>query len=531
MLPDSSSARAISRVFLLWLACFAIVTPLFLPQVWQLPARDSGTFLEIAQRVLDGGIPYRDAWDHKGPAIYYIDALALAISAGRFWGLWALELGSLALASVLGFETLRRGYGTRAALFGSGLWLLSAIPVLQGGNLVEQWALPLQFGALYLFVGVGSKPGRGVWATLLIGALGAVVFLLRANLIGVWVAIWIEWMLIDWRRGLERTAYLALAASLVLALTAAYFAAHGAFADLWDAVITYNRAYSATDAHWTRKLGTIIAGAGFIVSWPVICAGWALATHALFAGKSPRDPLLRLAVMLLPIEMVLTAVSGREYPHYYLSWLPEVALLGGFFGFWLSSHSSRAPLGVSRDLPRATEDNVVMAALLVSACVLVYPIWRYQATLDHQGRSTPTFLAVRWIKAHTAPSDTILVWGAESAVYEMSDRLPASRFFYQYPLVTPGYASDALGREFLSALLERRPRIIIDAGDSKLPRLNATERDLAPHARPNWRAEDDGNYVMLRPSMRALFTILDRDYVRADDISTWQVYVLRDDRR
>ena len=33
------------------------------------PAEDTGVFLYAAQRLLDGGVPYRDIWDHKPPGV------------------------------------------------------------------------------------------------------------------------------------------------------------------------------------------------------------------------------------------------------------------------------------------------------------------------------------------------------------------------------------------------------------------------------------------------------------------------------
>ena len=39
------------------------------------PGKDSGVFLYIGDRILNGEIPYRDVWDHKPPAIYYFDLI------------------------------------------------------------------------------------------------------------------------------------------------------------------------------------------------------------------------------------------------------------------------------------------------------------------------------------------------------------------------------------------------------------------------------------------------------------------------
>ncbi|HLJ80979.1 MAG TPA: glycosyltransferase family 39 protein, partial [Ktedonobacterales bacterium] len=43
--------------------------------------RDEGAFLVIAQAILHGRVPYRDVFDHKSPAIYYLVAAVLALTS------------------------------------------------------------------------------------------------------------------------------------------------------------------------------------------------------------------------------------------------------------------------------------------------------------------------------------------------------------------------------------------------------------------------------------------------------------------
>ena len=41
--------------------------------------RDQGIYAVVARAMLDGGMPYRDAWDFKPPGIFLIYALARAL--------------------------------------------------------------------------------------------------------------------------------------------------------------------------------------------------------------------------------------------------------------------------------------------------------------------------------------------------------------------------------------------------------------------------------------------------------------------
>src|SRR5215211_9133793 len=62
------------------------------PNNMTLPSRDSGVFLYVGWRFLNGDIPYRSVWDHKPPLIYFVDALGIALTPGSLWGIWLLQL-------------------------------------------------------------------------------------------------------------------------------------------------------------------------------------------------------------------------------------------------------------------------------------------------------------------------------------------------------------------------------------------------------------------------------------------------------
>jgi len=148
------------------------------PPVQRIPRRDSSVFLYIGEQILAGQLPYRDIWDHKGPVIYYLNALGLYLAGGSRWGVWALELLSLFAAAKLGFILMRESFGALPAIWGSALWLFSLSFVLQRGNYTEEFGLPFQFLAIYAFT-VIVRRGVVFWPSLLLGVASATLLLLR----------------------------------------------------------------------------------------------------------------------------------------------------------------------------------------------------------------------------------------------------------------------------------------------------------------------------------------------------------------
>jgi hypothetical protein len=156
-------------------------------------SHDSGIFLYFGQEILNGQIPFRDLWDHKPPLIFYLDALGLFLGRGSLWGVWFLEFLALVSSALMAFSTLRRFYRSLPAILAATGMLASSIFLLEGGNLTEEFALPLQWGALFLFARWrGSNRDRG-WdpIALATGVLFGLAFSLKQTMIGVWVSLYL----------------------------------------------------------------------------------------------------------------------------------------------------------------------------------------------------------------------------------------------------------------------------------------------------------------------------------------------------
>src|SRR3990172_8300854 len=97
--------RAMGRkhyYFVVFCAAIWLLAVLILPSnpMDRLPGQDNGVFLYGGQQLLAGKTPYVDFWDHKGPLIFYINALGLLIGSGSRWGVWILEFVFLLLTAL-----------------------------------------------------------------------------------------------------------------------------------------------------------------------------------------------------------------------------------------------------------------------------------------------------------------------------------------------------------------------------------------------------------------------------------------------
>src|SRR3954464_3756318 len=75
------AARAVMP-FRLFLVLAAALLVLRVPSVVQPMGADQGLYAYAGERILAGGLPYRDAWGQKPPAIHYTYALMRAVWPG-----------------------------------------------------------------------------------------------------------------------------------------------------------------------------------------------------------------------------------------------------------------------------------------------------------------------------------------------------------------------------------------------------------------------------------------------------------------
>ena len=435
--------------------------------------RDSGVFLYIGWRILNGELPYKDVWDHKPPVVFYIDALGLAITKHSRWGVWLLEFAGLFFAAFVGYRLIRRFFGAFPAILSTFLWLSTLIFLIQAewGNLTEEYALPLQFLALWLATDTFESPVPKYRYWFAIGLIGGIAFFTKQTTIGIWISIVLFLVVYKLKMRQFRELVFILffffsGVTVVFVSWIAFFALQGGLPQFWDCVFEYNFAYSALHPGVVSHIKPVIAGIKPLVQsglLPLAGIGYVFVV-VLLAFK--RDfirkwlPLFAIILFDLPFELLLVSISGNTYGHYYISMLPILALLSGI-AFWIIFSSQ-----FLQDIPSVAHDILaigIVSVLLWSAFYSQYKI------LSFRYEQIPI---ISYVQSNTTSTDTVLLWGAESSVNYFSYRKSPSRFVYQYPLYTKGYTSEHLIVEFLDDLIANKPRLLIDTRNPRTPLYN-----------------------------------------------------------
>ena len=436
------------------------------------PQEDAGVFLYAAQRLLDGGLPYRDVWDHKPPLIYLLDALGLLVGGGSPLGVWALQTLAYVAAAVIGQRLMARAFGPRAALFGTIAWLLGAPRILLNEgyftNWIQMFLAPLQLAAIALYLAEERDRTR-TWRTPAIGASAGLAALMTPAGLGVWLAIGTHLVATRLARGSYgplgiRLGLLALGAAIPLALTGAVLGLAGIWGEAWDQAVRYNANYSGTVTA-AGRLDSLLHGVRLLGSGGFLVVGLAGAAVAIRERRSlPRASearrLIGVALLALPFEAFLGSASGREHGYYWLAALPTLGILCAYAAF--AFERSAAPRLAPR-LRRSAAAVGTLAIVLVLAALAARPVplmVRVAASTEDGVNATAT----RYVAETTKPGETVLIWGSRAAVLFSADRRSPSRYVYQYaPLWTRGYDSVRHVNALAAELAEHPPALVLDA--------------------------------------------------------------------
>ena len=479
---------------------------------------DSGVFLYIGQQIARGFQPYLNAWDHKPPLIFYLDALGLSLGGGSLWGVWLLALVACTAALWLCYRIGRNVFGDGPAILGvAGMAALLMI-TMESGNIAEVYALPLQVAVIWLFI---QRPTARAYVA--IGACAALLFLLRPNLVGPAIAVALS---APFRYPSRPSALAKLYACMIagfsvpVALCATYFALHGQFRAAYEATLLFNLEYSAVS--WRARILSLAPGirAVFSAGIPLLAGGAAL--FALMSRREDQPPLVRplvtLCIVDVVIEAALSSVSGRGYLHYFMTWTPGLGLLCAYAGYIIKEFANTNEVALWNS--KTVKAGPFCIAIVVGIVHIGLLVGAAQKPLT-RAEDAPREKLARYIKAHTSAESPIYVWGYGPEIYVMTARFSPSRYFMDTALATRKFSDVGTISEIVRDLTINPPELVIDGSYA----LGGTTPPLDAQGRTSWTDKAHVSTASLNP----FFHLIESRYQRVTlpDVGPWIVYEQR----
>ena len=420
---------------------------------------DQGLFAWVGSAIVRGDMPYRDAWDFKGPLVYYVFALAEWLFGVNLWGIRVLD-AALLLASTLAVH--------RAAVKltddATARWTSLVYLLWYASHSYWHTAQPDGWTGMLLVIALApiiSGHPRLRWPVMAFtGACIGVLTLFKPTG-ALFLAVPMAYVLIA--RPPRRAALSAvLAAGWLFPLVAivSWFAFQTALGDLIDVHLRYAAVYASLGPE-NRLVGVV----DYLLTGRVITVVVPLAAFGAIALWQTNRPVAVVLGAWAMLAIALVAVQNRFYAYHWLPMLPAVTLLAA-----IAIHQIRATMP-------ALATVMVGVVLLHALAPIVFEEARFVAWLtgrmdtaayyDAYGEPGNDMRAVRWLREHGEPGP-VFVFGWHSAVAWLSGRETVSRFGYSLPLML-GEDLDMRARyraEVVDALTATPPRYILVGAQS-----------------------------------------------------------------
>ncbi|MGH9387573.1 MAG: hypothetical protein ACRD2N_25210 [Vicinamibacterales bacterium] len=416
---------------------------------------DQGLFAWVGDAIVRGGLPYRDAWDIKGPLLYYAYAVAQWIFGQHLWSIRAVDAAFVALAVVAVFRTTAALADQRAARFAALLFVLwYASHSYWHTAQPDGWAGMLLIGSLGPML-AGSAPIGGALNMARAGAYLGFAALLKPFW-AVFLALPILHLGLSKRAGWGSSLIALLSGwTLPVLLAIGWFAWHGALDDLVDVHLKYSVLYAglASDNRLKSLVEYFLSNRVTTIALPVCAYGivvlWKDRRHAAI-----------LLLGWLATTVLLVSLQGRFYAYHWLPSLPAMTLL--------------VAVGVHDLWFRARPFAQILCAIILLSCLAPISLesarfiaWSTgvidrRGYYDAYGEPGADMRAVEWLRTSGEPGK-IFTFGWHCSVPWLSGRESVSRFCYSLPLMM-GSGTEIQSRyraEVLAALNADRPTYIV----------------------------------------------------------------------
>jgi hypothetical protein len=438
------------------------------PSLVQPAGADQDLYAYVGQEILRGGLPYRDAWDQKPPAVHYTYAAMFAlwphesvIPAADLAAAVAVAVMLLALERRL---TASPGFTSPIVFLLLGNPAFSRLGGMRIRGQCETFVAVAVTGALLLlWKGVHVPPRVRGWRRpvplLAAGTLLGLAFTFKYNAgihAAALVAASLAWRYQRraaepawFRHAASDTVWMAAGSFVPVVLLLGCLVSAGLGGELWEATVAYNLLYSG------ETYGGFGALVTYALTFPIQQARvdglWLLggAGCLVMLTRLTRDAAAWVALSAVAAACLSIVINGgRGLPQYFVQANPALALAAG--------------LGAVA-LWNTWRTTLVRVLLLVVVAVALSRVVQVEKALDYTradaahmagyvsrdeylvrfGGQRPTDkhapIAVRhlaqYLRDQTTPEDRVLVFGFSQGALVQSTRRSASRFFWSRPLI------------------------------------------------------------------------------------------------
>lgn len=423
---------------------FLMQSPLNLCSEYGNSGVDSSVFRTVATYMNEGYMPYKDTFDHKGPLLYIINFIGMFIL--DYKGIWCIEFIALFITFIYIYKIARLRLNKVISL----LVVFATTSILhqyfEGGNLTEEYAMPFIAISLFVFLDYFLNSNITKTRLLVCGFSFAAVCLLRINMVSLWLSfgliILIKCLINkEYKELWNYLLYFVIGAAILTIPVAVWLVMNNAFIDFINDYFIFNSMY-VSDAN---TLIDKAKAAYYFMANPLIFISF---IYLIIANINERGYLNTGYLLYFIATILLIAISGRIYAHYGMILIPMI------------SYPSTKVFEYIKNNFKIKKCIFLAAIIFVISLYLSARGIKNVANMyeNMNNESDLNIQVAKCVIENSREDDLITVFGNKNIIYLLSDRMPASKYSYQFPI---GTVNPYIMDEYFEEINTKQPKIMV----------------------------------------------------------------------
>ena len=422
---------------------------------------DASVYKYVAWTMDLGGMPYKDAFDHKGPLVYIF--FWIGRKFGDMYGVWVPYVILIFVSLFLLYRIIRM-FCPRIS---SCILMLVVFVVMFDYEITsmspEGISIPFMAGGLYIFLDYFLNSKISNPRLILCGWCFGCILMIKAQMISVWLVFCITVLIKCIKekkfQDLGRFLIYFIVGGLISILPIIIWLIHGgAFGYFIADYIDFNSKYAAkySGGSISEVMAARIKTMVFFANKPMILLSMFCCCAMIWWDKHNRTFNIVYLLFIL-CSIGLSAMAGYDYGHYGTALIVAVTYPMAY----ITGNGIQAKDEIKRLL--------TLAGLAWVICIYAMPITfdQINSTMsmckqyiyDQNVISANMESVVKLIQENSDSDDLITVFGLNDIVYVLSNRRSVSKYSFQhvFPRVEPERME-----EYYSDLEENPPKLIVD---------------------------------------------------------------------
>lgn len=452
---------------------FTAIGSLYFPE-----GPDQAVWSWIGRVILDGGVPYANAWDIKGPLTHYLYAASLAAFGRNELAIRVSDLIAVAGSSYILWKLVFRLNGADSV--GAHCAVIFFCLVYYAGSYANT-AQAEGWGGMTILAAVAVLLTAEMRASimLLAGVLVALASLIKPTFL-IYILLPLVYCLgapIAWRGRIRCLVFCYMSFGIVISAGILLLLMTGALRDYLDILRYLYTTYEPQDqpSFFSALLSVPknVTHEGLLV--PYLIAPIAL--WSIWRKESPQ--VARLVATWLVLATITVIVQRRFWQdHWIPATLASACVLGAFVtcATRFLAHPIRADLWKKMLVPLVFIAAVAPSAKLAILSNYLWPSYvvgmadrdKYIKSIITEFKEDPyglNYLTLRrvadYISSHSSPQDKLIVWGWDVWILVMSERKSATRFGFFQALIDEGQLQNKYRKIFVEEVSSAAPKYIV----------------------------------------------------------------------